>query len=174
MGLETERLILRPWELEDAEALYELAKDTEVGPACGWPPHTSVDESRSILEKVLMNDYTYAIVLKESGQIIGDISRMPLGVSRLCENEHQIEIGFWLGRAYWGNGYMPEACKCILKECFEILGIEKVWCAHSTINDKSKRVQEKCGFAFEFLDESRSMVVNSVTSTRWEDLKVYK
>ena len=53
MGLETERLILRPWELEDAEALYELSKDTEVGPACGWPPHTSVDESRSILEKVL-------------------------------------------------------------------------------------------------------------------------
>ena len=168
MRLETERLILRAWELDDAENLYGLARDTEVGPACGWPPHTSVAESRSILEKVLRNDYTYAIVLKESGQIIGDISRMPMGESRFCENESQAEIGFWLGRAYWGNGYMPEACKAVMKECFETLGFEKLWCAHSTVNSKSKRVQEKCGFAFEFLDESRSMVVNSVTRAMWE------
>ena len=46
MILETERLILRPWQEEDAEALFEYARDPEVGPPAGWPPHTSIENSR--------------------------------------------------------------------------------------------------------------------------------
>ena len=165
MRLETERLYLRYWEENDAEELYELAKDPEVGPACGWQPHKDLAESKAILKDVLMNDWTYAIVLKENGRIIGDISHMPNGVGSYCENENQVEIGFWLGKEYWGNGYMPEACNRIVKYCLDELKMEKVWCAHNIKNLKSKRAQEKCGFEYAYLDEKRSNVVNVILPT---------
>ena len=71
--LETGRLILRPWEEGDAESLYEYAKDPDVGPIAGWPPHTSVENSRQIIRDVLFADGTYAVCLKEDNRAIGSI-----------------------------------------------------------------------------------------------------
>ena len=62
--METERLCLRPWRESDAEVLYRLASDPEVGPRAGWPPHQSVEESREIILTVFNNDTTWAIVRK--------------------------------------------------------------------------------------------------------------
>lgn len=76
MILYTERLILRPWEESDAESLYEYAKDLEVGPIAGWPPHTSVENSRDIIKTVLGVDETYAICKKEDQKAIGSIGLM--------------------------------------------------------------------------------------------------
>ena len=73
LTLQTERLILRPWEEGDAESLYEYAKDPEVGPIAGWPPHTSVENSRQIIRDVLSADETYAVCLKEDNRAIGCI-----------------------------------------------------------------------------------------------------
>lgn len=67
MTLETQRLILRPWEAEDAEECYKYAKDPRVGPMAGWPVHTSVENSRQVIRDFLMVPETYAIVLKETG-----------------------------------------------------------------------------------------------------------
>ena len=63
--LETKRLLLRPWQERDAESLYEYAKDPAVGPPAGWPPHTSVENSRELIEKVLSAPETYAVCLKD-------------------------------------------------------------------------------------------------------------
>ena len=71
MTLETERLILRPWEEKDAEECYKYAKDPRVGPIAGWPVHTSVENSRQVIRDVLMVPETYAIVLKETDLPIG-------------------------------------------------------------------------------------------------------
>jgi len=76
MRLETERLILRPWLSSDAESLYKYAKDPEVGPIAGWPPHTSVENSREIIKNVLSADETYAVCLKEDNKAIGSIGLM--------------------------------------------------------------------------------------------------
>ena len=73
MTLETERLILRPWTLEDAEELYRYAKNPEVGPAAGWPVHTSVENSREIIQTVLSAQGTFAAVRKETGLPIGSV-----------------------------------------------------------------------------------------------------
>jgi len=174
--LHTERLILRPWEESDAEQLYKLASDPEVGPDCGWKPHETMEESKTTLHQRLMNSYTWAIVLKETGEVVGDISLMPFGTSGKARNENEKEIGFWMGRPYWGKGYMPEACTELLRHAFEDLGAECVWCAHHDKNPKSARVQEKCGFRFDHrienvylrqLDCYRNAVVNCMTRDDW-------
>ena len=71
MILKTERLILRPWEEEDAEELYKYASHPDIGPIAGWPVHTSVENSREIIRGVLSAPETYAVVLKETGCPVG-------------------------------------------------------------------------------------------------------
>ena len=95
-----------------------------------------------------MNDYTFAIVLKSTQEILGNISIMPYCESRFARSENQAEIGFWLGYPYWGNGYMTEACERMIEYGFEELNLEEIWCAHSEDNQNSMRVQQKCGFVF--------------------------
>ena len=73
MTLETNRLLLRPWEESDAEELYRYAKDPLVGPIAGWPPHTSVENSRDIICNVLAVPETYAIILKETGKVFAAV-----------------------------------------------------------------------------------------------------
>ncbi len=73
MTYETERLYFRPWKIEDAEELFSLAADEHVGPPCGWLPHICLDETKSILERILINDHTFCFIDKESGKIIGNI-----------------------------------------------------------------------------------------------------
>lgn len=65
MMLTTERLVLRPWQEEDAESLYRYACDGQVGPAAGWKPHESVEESRRIIRTVLSQPDTLAVLLRE-------------------------------------------------------------------------------------------------------------
>lgn len=150
--METERLILRKWTKDDAEALFQLASDIHVGPPCGWTPHKDLEESKYILENILMNDYTYAMVLKENNRIIGDISIMPFGESVYSQNEDQAEIGFWLGYDYWGNGYMPEACKRIIEYGFNDLNLKEILCCHNITNNNSAKAQKKAGFTKKFED----------------------
>ena len=73
--LTTDRLILRPWRESDAGILYKYAKDPEIGPAAGWPPHTSVEDSLEVIRTVFSAPETYAVVLKETGEPVGSIGR---------------------------------------------------------------------------------------------------
>ena len=151
MTLETPRLLLRPWEDADAQALYRYAKDPRVGPIAGWPPHKDLDDSRRILKEILQTEESYAIVLKERNEPIGSI-----GLRRdsdLASGEKERELGYWLGVPFWGNGYMPEAAKALLRHAFEDLGMEIVWCGYYEGNAQSKRVQEKLGFRFQWKSE---------------------
>lgn len=152
MLLETKRLILRTWKKEDAKEVFELAKDVHVGPPCGWQPHKSLQESKAVLRDILINDYTFAIVLKETEAIIGNISLMPCWESRFAQNEKQREIGFWLGYPYWGKGYMTEACVRLIEYGWNELNLDKIWCAHNLENYNSMRVQQKSGFHFHHED----------------------
>lgn len=76
MILETERLILRPWEERDANDLFQYASHPEVGPIAGWPVHTSVENSREIIKSYFSAPEIYAIVLKETMQPVGSIGLM--------------------------------------------------------------------------------------------------
>ena len=148
MQLSTPRLILRPWAATDAEALYEMASDPSIGSMAGWKPHESVEESRRIIDTVFAAPEVYAIVSRISNTPVGCI-----GLDRdpkiLRKGPKDAEIGYWVGRRYWGQGFATEAMEEIIRHSFEDLGITKLWCQCFERNLQSSRVQQKCGFVFD-------------------------
>lgn len=151
--LETERLILRRWNENDAEDLYRYASDPDVGPIAGWPAHQSIDESLDVIKNVFNGKEAYAICLKEDRKAIGAIELKLKDNTELTDRDDECELGFWLGKPFWGQGFMPEATKELLRHAFEDIGMQKVWCGYYDGNNKSKRVQEKCGFKYQWTKE---------------------
>lgn len=152
LTLQTERLILRPWEEDDAESLYEYAKDPAVGPIAGWPPHTSVENSREIIRDVLSADETYAVCLKQDNRAIGSIGLISPAQSHTALGADELEIGYWIGVPFWGRGLIPEATERLIRHAFEDLGCSALWCGYYKGNEKSKRCQEKTGFTFHHIE----------------------
>ena len=163
MTLETARLILRPWTLEDAEELYRYASDPAVGPAAGWPVHTSVENSREIIQNVLSAKGTFAVVLKETGLPIGSAGYFQTKAQGGEEGE--MEIGYWIGKPHWGKGYAPEATRALIHYCFTDLSGARVWCSHFAGNEKSKRCMEKCGFTYHHTEEESQWEVEGERKT---------
>ena len=148
MELTTKRLILRKWQESDAKRLYEYAKDPRVGPIAGWPIHTSVEDSREIIKNVLSADETYAVIPKDQDQAVGSVGLMIGSASNLDIPDTEGEIGYWIGVPFWGQGLIPEAVEELLRHGFEDLKLDRIWCGYFDGNEKSKRVQEKCGFIY--------------------------
>lgn len=158
MILETERLLLRPWEVRDAKDLYEYAKDPQVGPITGWPVHTSVRESRGILKNALIRPETYAVTLKGSDHPIGSVCIFsPARVDNVQPGE--MEIGCWLGVPFWGHGYIPEAIARLQKHAFEDLDCTALWYGWYDGNVKSDRCREKCGFTYHHTEKDRECLL---------------
>ena len=180
MILETDRLILRPWCESDAEDLYTYASAPDVGPSAGWPPHTSVENSREIIRAVLFAPETFAVCLKESGKPIGSI-----GFHRkdLAEAADEYELGYWIGKPFWGQGLIPEASRKMLRYAFEDLKMNRIWCGYYDGNEKSRRVQEKLGFVYQqrtegievsLLGEIRTRHSNLMTKERWQKVELFR
>lgn len=179
MQLETERLILRPWRESDAESLYEYAKDPEIGPIAGWPAHTSVEYSRDIINNKYNNEYneSYAVCIKGSdNQAIGNVVLHLFAASDLALNDDECELGYWIGKPFWGKGYIPEAAKRLIRHGFEDLGMNIIWCGYYDGNEKSKRCQEKIGLNYQHtcnevpvsqMNEIRIGHVNYITKEQW-------
>lgn len=182
MILKTKRLLLRPWEIEDAENLYQYAKDDRIGPIAGWPVHTSVANSREIIQNVLSKPECYAICLKEDSQVIGSIGLLIGKKSRLDLLETEGEIGYWIGVPFWGQGLIPEAINAIVQHAFEDIQLDQLYCGYFDGNNQTKRAQEKCGFLFHqtnsnafcpLLEERRIEHVTCLTRKQWEKNKAF-
>ena len=180
--LETERLILRRWEKNDAESLYEYAKDPDVGPIAGWPAHRSIEESRDVIKNVFNGKEAYAICLKTDNKAIGAIELKLNGYTDMTERDDECELGYWLGKPFWEQGIVPEAVKEMLRHAFEEIGMTTVWVGYYEGNAKSKRVQEKCGFRYRWksedvdvplLHEKRTGHVSSMTRDQWQWDRLY-
>ena len=155
--LQTERLTLRPWKESDAEALYRYACNPNIGPIAGWPPHTSVENSREIIKTVLSAPETYAVVLKETDETVGSVGIMTVR-SEICSakmTDSECEIGYWIGEPYWGQGLIPEAVSELIRYAFEDLHLSSVWCGYYDGNEKSRRAQEKCGFIYHHTEHNK-------------------
>ena len=173
----TERLILRRWEESDAESLYEYAKDPDVGPIAGWPAHQSIEESRDVIRNVFHGQEAYAVCLKTDSKAIGAIELKLNGHTDLTERDDECELGYWLGKPFGGQNIMPEAAGELLRHAFEEIGMQRVWAGYYEGNSKSRRVQEKCGFRYQWttegvdvplLHEKRTGHVSSITKDQWQ------
>ena len=174
--LETKRLILRPWQESDAESLYKYAKDPAIGPPAGWPPHTGVENSLEIIRHVFSAPETYAVCLKD-GAAIGSIGLKTGENTDLTDRADECELGYWIGKPFWGQGLIPEAAAELLRYAFEDLGMRAVWCGYYDGNEKSHRVQEKLGFSYHhttekvdvpLLGEKRTGHTSLLTKADWE------
>ena len=158
MMLETKRMILRPWEESDAAELFRLAGDPEIGPRAGWPVHTGVENSAEIIRGVLGAPETYAMTLRETGVPVGSVGLKEPDERFEDLDGLQLEVGYWIGREYWGRGLTPEAVAEILRRGFEDLGCAAIWCAHYDFNDQSRRVIEKSGFRRQKTKETTNLL----------------
>lgn len=147
--IETDRLILRPGRDSDADALFRYAADPDIGPIAGWEPHASVEESLKIIRTVFAAPEVYAVVLKTTGEPVGSCGIMSADSLHSAEmKQGEAEIGYWIGKPYWGQGLIPEAVRALLRRCFEDLALDAVWCGYYEGNIKSRRVCEKSGFRY--------------------------
>lgn len=151
LSIETQRLVLRPLELGDADALFAHASDPEVSKWMAWDPHKDRAETVAFLERM--------IAAREAGTSVGwaiVIDGKPAGVISLDGITWQFrawrvdraEMGYWLGKPFWGHGYMSEAATSALRFAFEMLGLHKVTIGCVEGNEPSRAIIEKLGFRF--------------------------
>lgn len=147
--IETDRLILRRFRSEDAPAMFRnWAGDREVPKFLTWNVHRSVADTECVVNMwtAQYNDtstYNWVIVLKELGEPIGSID-----VCRIYENIGGAEIGYCIGKPWWGKGIMTEAFSAVIPYLFNA-GFEQIRAAHAVQNPASGRVMEKCGLKYE-------------------------
>lgn len=146
MILKSENLILRPWEESDAECLYHFARNPNVGPIAGWPPHESIEDSLNIIKTIFSKRETYAIVKDDIP--IGCVGLLFHPDTNHWWGDGASELGYWIGEEYWGNGYAAEASKALIRHAFDDLDVSVIYATYKVGNNQSKRVLEKLGFKY--------------------------
>ena len=144
--LETDRLILRRFTIEDASDMFQnWASDPEVTKYLTWPTHTDLDQTEDVItrweDETIDNDvYRWAIELKEIGQVIGSISAVGMN-----EKVQSVEIGYCIGKEFWRKGYTSEALAEVMRFFFDEVGANRVEARCDVHNTNSAKVMEKCG-----------------------------
>jgi len=140
--IETERLIIRPISIDDAQDVFEWASDPVVNKYMPYPLHKNVCQAQEWI-KSLHGRNEFVFCLKNSGEVIG-------GGSMSYKEEFQAyELGYNLKRKYWGFGYATEASKAMIQWAYENLGAHDFFARHANANYASGNVIKKCGFQFE-------------------------
>lgn len=150
-AIETNRLILRRFSVEDAPAMFEnWASDDEVTKYLTWPSHGSVEISEMVLKEWVASYrcedfYQWAITFKEFGeQPIGSIA-----VVSLDDYVKKAHIGYCIGRSWWHKGIMTEALRAVMDYLFDVVGCQRIEAAFDPRNPHSGAVMQKCGMKFE-------------------------
>ncbi len=147
MLIKTKRFTLRPYRKSDLESMVKHINDKAIaGYTLTIPyPYTMKDARnwweryKKMMRKRGRNRIACAIVI--DGQVVGSI-----GISR---HDHKAEIGYWLGRAYWGRGLMTAVVKEVTKYGFNTMGLRRIYACTFPENKASMRVLEKAGYKFE-------------------------
>ena len=148
--LETKRLILRPFTISDAPAMYKnWASDDEVTKFLTWPSHASVQVSEEVIADWVShyeegNYYSWAIVCKENGA-------EPIGsIAAVSQNEQirTAEIGYCMGKSWWGKGIMAEALVEVIRFFMEEVEFNRVSARHDANNPNSGKVMQKSGMHY--------------------------
>jgi len=148
--INTDRLILRRFEMQDAENMYKnWATDKEVTKFLQWKPHENVEFTKSLLEgwiEKYKNDFVYNWVIeyKEINEVIGNIS-----IVKLNESKYSCEIGYCISSKYWNLGVTTESLKAVIDYLFKEVGFNRIAALHDTNNVASGKVMIKSGMEYE-------------------------
>lgn len=149
--LETERLILRTFTPDDAESMFQnIASDPDVVRFMLYDRCDTIEATRKHIDQWLRYfdepgaRELFAIVLKSTGEVIGTIDH-----AELDTEARSAEVGYQLGKSWWGKGYTTEALRAVLAYCFETVGLNRVWADYDTRNTASGRVMQKAGMRYE-------------------------
>jgi ribosomal-protein-alanine N-acetyltransferase len=147
--LETERLILRELRPGDAEAIMEIRGDYEVTRYNTGEPYEFLWQAQDLIagigaEYAQKRELRWGITLKSLDRVIGIC-----GFNYWSRRDHRGSIGYDLARAHWGNGYMPEALRAVLRFGFTQMGLNRIEADTSLYNTNSQRVLRKLGFSEE-------------------------
>ena len=141
--LETERLILRPYSIQDAADVQRLAGDRAIADGTGIIPHPYPDglaeEWISKHQDAFAKEegVTFAVTRKSDDSLVGTMSLT--GIVK----GHQAELGYWIGTPYWNEGFCTEAAQALLRYAFLELRLVRVHASHMTRNPASGRVMQK-------------------------------
>jgi ribosomal-protein-alanine N-acetyltransferase len=147
--IETERLVLRPFKWDDLDDFFGYASVDGVGEMAGWHHHENKDQSKEILANFIDEDTDFALVLKETGRVVGSLGVKSYGAEdKLTEFDGYKgrEIGYVLAKDQWGKGLMVEAVSAVINHLFDEIDLDFLTCGYYDFNNQSRRVQEKCGF----------------------------
>ena len=148
--LVTERLVLRPPHVDDVPELAELANNRQIAEMLAHLPfpYTEADAEQFVNDTPLRvrPGCSYAIALAETGAFIGCAGIHPEQGGHPKQGE--LELGYWIGERYWGNGYATEVAQALVDLAFRVTEIKKMYASCRVINDASRRVIHKCGFQY--------------------------
>lgn len=168
--LETERLILRKFSMDDVDAMFNnYGRDLNVTKYLNWKTHETLEDSKESI-KLFMSKYDdnlfhWAVLIKDSNELIGDIA-----VNRIDNRNNNCEVGYQFGSRYWGNGYATETLKVVLDYLLNDCEFYLVECRHTSSNVASGKVMEKAGMIKDAILPNRRY--NKYTN-KYEDLIVY-
>ena len=167
--IETDRLVLREFSLDDAEAMYRnWASDPEVVKYLTWPVHADVDVSKEVLKDwvssyIQKDYYQWAIVLKENGNDpIGSISAV-----KVNDDIDMVHIGYCMGRDWWHQGIMSEALQAVMDFFFDEVGANRIESRHDPRNPHSGMVMKKCGMKYEGTMRSSDRNNQGICDASW-------
>ncbi|MBO4493836.1 MAG: GNAT family N-acetyltransferase [Ruminococcus sp.] len=143
--IETARLLIRPFRLSDAEDAFEWRSDPEVNRFMPYPCDTDIVSLRQRIEEWIAEKDKFALELRETGKVIGDISL------EWNEKDKAYEIGYNINRSFWGRGYATEAVHGLLDWATVELEAHDFTAFYAKDNGASGRVLEKCGFRQEYI-----------------------
>ena len=137
----TARLVLRPLDESDVGEIARLAGDLDVASMTARIPYPYTEnDARQWLDGLEDGEFVRAITATGSNDLLGITGYVP------SRDERSAEIGYWLGKPYWGRGYATEAAGALVDYCFSVVGFEGLTCCHFSDNAGSARVIEKLGF----------------------------
>jgi ribosomal-protein-alanine N-acetyltransferase len=171
--IETPRLFLRKYVVEDINDYFEYMSQPEVCNTLGFQPFTDKGVALKRLETETLRD-NFAIVYKENNKVIGHVSVFDVKAERYVGIEYAKnakEIGFLLSKDYWGRGIMPEAVSAVVDYIFSQTPCEEIIIGHKVGNKQSERVQDKIGFkviAVTKNEDGEAHVARKMTKQDWQ------
>jgi len=168
-------IVLRTFDARDAQRVQLLAGERDVAETTALIPHPYPDGAAEAwiaaqaLERTAGREFTYAVTSIEDDMLVGAIGLRPV------TSEHG-NLGFWIGRPYWGRGYATAAARAVIALAFALLDVDTLTAAHLVRNPASGRVMEKCGMQLratetrEHRGTREEICVRAITRDAWEGL----